>query len=346
MAQTPKEVFKSILSFKAPERLPTTVSSDVIDRFAAGYTIESFYHLSGEEQARFIIDSHDRNGGDHLYTGYNGTIAVKALGGRVTFRDHGFPDVESPLIESISELEKIDPAIIKKDFYYLSTYDTAVELVRQGGDHYGILVGSWGIFTQAGLIFGAEKLMRATRKDPNAVFALLDWTFELFKQEHGDIVSLGADIGSIADPSASGDMISKKTFETFSLPYITKVADWYASFGANTQLHICGDINDRVDLIADSGIKILSVDYKVDIVKAAKTMRGKAIIGGNADPVAIINDADTETNIQVYADTIEALSGEPYIIMSGCGIPATAPVANIRAINELAYNTKPAEYGL
>jgi uroporphyrinogen decarboxylase len=341
MAQTPKEVYKSAAKRIAPERLPTTVSADGILRRDAGYTVESFFHAPPEEQARLTIDAHDLYGGDSLYTGYSGTIAIRALGGKVVFRDHGFPDVEEPLIESISELDKIDISKIKDDFYYQSTVNTARELVRQGGDRYNIQVGSWGVFTQAGLIYGAERLMRATVKDKAAVHALLEWTLELFKACQGEIVALGGDTGSFADPSASGDMISLRTFEEFSLPYIVKLTEWFNARGLLTQLHICGDINDRIPVIADSGVDVLSVDYKVDIVKAAKTLHGKAVIGGNADPVAVILEQNADSVKKVYADTIAALDGEPYIVMAGCGIPANTPVENIRAINELAYTARP-----
>jgi uroporphyrinogen decarboxylase len=245
------------------------------------------------------------------------------------------------LIKDITQLDKINLDRVKEDFHYQVSYEVSKHIVRLAGDEYFVSTGFWGPFTQAGLIFGAEPLMRSCLKDKGAVRQLLDFTVELIKFCSEDVIALGIGVGGLADPTSSGDMISRKIFEEFSLPYLKKIYDWYRSKGLITTLHICGDITDRLDLIPETGAHILSLDYKVSMKTAAEILGGKVVIGGNADPVSIIMMGNEETVRKAYLDIFDQVEGAPYVLMAGCGIPGGAPITNIEVMRDLAYQTVP-----
>jgi uroporphyrinogen decarboxylase len=344
MAQTSKQVIDNIINRVAPDRLPTTFGAQSIVARQKGYTQKQLMDLPAKESAEFSYNVTKEYGGDYLHAGFGGTLAIDALGGKVKFREHGSADVEEPLIQNISELDKIDIGKIREYKYYQHSLEAAKYTVELSQGEYNINTGTWGVFTQAGLIYGAEPLMRATLKDKQAVYALLDYTFELFKVMVEEFIDLGATVGGCADPTASGDMISKKVFEEFAAPYLRKTYDWYKSKGLSTTLHICGDINDRIDVIPDVHTDILSVDYKVDINRAAKILDGRVVIGGNVDPASVILMEDADTVRKAYEKIIADLDGIPYIVMPGCGIPKHTPIENIVAVNELAHSTVPSPY--
>jgi uroporphyrinogen decarboxylase len=341
MSMTPKEVVKAAVGFREPDRLPLFISAKGVVRRQQGVTIEQLYHRPPEEQARSTMDIMRLHGGDLVTAGYDGTLAVKALGGNVAFRAGGSPDVLDPLIKDIADLDKIKPERIKEDYYYQVNYEVAKQLIALAGDEYFVSTGFWGPLTQAGLIFGTEPLMRKCLKDKNAVRALLDFCFELLKICSEDIIDLGAGIGSIADPTASKDMISRRVFEEFALPYLKKVCDWYASKNQLATLHICGDITDRLDLMPETGADILSLDYKVSMKTAAEMLGDKMVIAGNADPVEVIMMGSAETVRNAYLKILEEVEGVPYVLMAGCNIPSKTPLANLEAMRDLAYRTVP-----
>jgi uroporphyrinogen decarboxylase len=337
-------VLESVLRGVAPERLPTTASASSVAIRKAGYTFEQFLRVDPRERARLEYDTALAYGGDYLAGGFWGTLAVEALGGRIKFREHGSPDVCAPLIENIADIDRIDITAIRRHPYYRIALDTTKLLFGLGDGKFNNQVGSWGIFTQAGLYYGAEKLLRGCLRDKSAIRALLDFTLEAFKYSQEEFVGLGATVGGSADPTASGDMISRGVFEEFALPYLQKTYDWFKSKGLSTTLHICGDINDRIDLIPDTHTDILSVDYKVDIARAARILDGRVAIGGNADPASVILAQTPEAITAAYQKIIDDLEGYPYIVMPGCGIPHLTPIENIVAINRLAHSTRPAPY--
>jgi uroporphyrinogen decarboxylase len=338
---TPKEIISAVSRFEEPDRLPISISAHSIIRRQEGITLEQQYQQPPEQQARHVVEVTRTYGGDLMMAGFNGTLAVKALGGKIKFRDKGSPDVQEPLITDIAQLDKLELRRLRDDFHYQVSQEVSRHVIALAGDEYHVSTGFWGPFTQAGLLFGAEPLMRKCLRDKNAVRALLDFTFELITFCAEDVIALGAGVGGLADPTSSGDMISRRIFEEFSLPYLRKVYDWYRSKGLITTLHICGDITDRLDLIPETHTHILSLDYKVSMKTAAEILKGRVVVGGNADPVEVIMMGDAETVRKAYLDIFEQVGGAPYIMMAGCGIPGGTPIENILVMRDLAYQTVP-----
>jgi uroporphyrinogen decarboxylase len=303
--------------------------------------VEQFYRLPPEEQARSMAEAMRSYGGDVFAAGYNGTLAVRALGGEVKFRPRGAPDVIDPPVKDLAGLDRLNPDSIKKDYYYQNALEVSRRLAALAGGDYAVSAGSWGPFTLAGLLVGTDTLMRKCLRDREGVRALLDASLEIIKTYSEEIFDAGVDIGTIAEPSASGDLISRKVFEDFALPWLAKTFDWYRSKGLIPSLHICGDITDRLEAVAASGARILSLDYKVSMKTAAEVLGGRLVLGGNADPVEVISQGSAESVRQAYLEIFGQVAGCPYILMPGCGLPSTTPLENVTALRDLAYATIP-----
>lgn len=100
---------------------------------------------------------------------------------------------------------------------------------------------------------------------------MLEFTSEAVYRYFEPLIKAGV-AASVSEPTASGDLISCRHFAEFALPYVIRLVKRLRDAGAPTILHICGDISDRLDLIPDTGVKCLSVDYKTDLGRA-KAMR-------------------------------------------------------------------------
>ena len=344
MSATPRQILDAVMKREAPERFPTTASMFSISSRLKGYTYEQFMNLKPKEQAQFEYDTVREYGTDQISGSLSGTLLTEALGGKIKFREHGSPDVDEPLIKNVSELDKIDISRIREYPHYQESLETTRYLFEMGNGEYNNYVHTWGVFTQAGLFYGEENLMRACLKDKPAVRALLDFTFEVFKYTQEEFIDAGATIGSCADPTASGDMISKRVFEELAAPYLAKTNEWFKSKGLYTSLHICGNIDDRIDLMPAALVDILSVDHKVDIVRGAEILNGRVVIGGNADPVSVIMDQTPQEVRAFYEDLIAQLDGYPYIIMPGCSVSTLTPPENVLAIIETAHSFHPSVY--
>lgn len=87
------------------------------------------------------------------------------------------------------------------------------------GDECVVTVTSWGPFTLAAQLMGVEQMMRATFKNKDLVRATCSFAVKMLQAIYEPLIEDGTlEMISMADPTASGDLISRKQFENFALP--------------------------------------------------------------------------------------------------------------------------------
>ncbi len=334
-------IIKTIRREETPRVAVALLSGGVWTFNRRGYSLRDILGKP-ELNAQIISETYDEVQSDMVWvgSGYH-NLAIRALGGKIKFRTKGAPDIQEPLLNSLAEIGGIRLERIKEDQDIQSLWQAAEILSQKIGSQ--ALVGSsqWGPFTLAGHIYGIEKLMRSIYKDRQAVFTVLEVATELCYQYLEPFITAGVEIISIADPSASGDLISREQFREFVLPYLRKIVAKLHQKGVFVSIHICGNITNRLDLIPESGTDVLSVDYKVDLSKAKEILGGKIALAGNMNPVGIMQNATVPEVIDACRECIQKTNGIPgYILMPGCDIPPGVPLANIQAMIETAHNTK------
>jgi uroporphyrinogen decarboxylase len=206
------------------------------------------------------------------------------------------------------------------------------------GDQYVVTMTAWGPFTNAARLFGEEAMMKASFKNPALVEKLLDFSTDLLIHLFEPVVNDGTlEVISLADPTASGDLISKKQFEKFALPYLKRFTDWAKSKNAHTLLHICGNTTDRLDLFPETGASCISVDHKTDIAKAKELLYGKMCFAGNVNPVDVMLQGSVDLVESTCKQIIETAGTDgAFALMPGCDIPPTVPYENIQKFIQMA----------
>jgi len=267
-------------------------------------------------------------------SGYN-NIVVEALGGKVKWRKSGTPDVTETLFKSAADADVYDHAVISKSSKIQKLYEFTRSLVEKEDGNRLVGGGSWGPFTLAGLLLGADTLMKSIYRDRAAVEKTLSFTTELYLTYIQGYIDAGAKVILMAEPSASGDMISRKHFNEVVMPYIKAASRRLADKGVIIILHICGNVSDRLDLIAESGVHIMSLDYKVDLTLARDAFAGKIAFSGNLNPVSVVQSGAREEIVRETIAGIEKVGeGHSYIVMPGCDIPPSTPLENLKLISE------------
>ena len=164
--------------------------------------------------------------------------------------------------------------------------------------------------------------MKATFKKPEFVKKVIDFATDVLIHLYEPLVKDGLKVISLADPTASGDLISKKQFQVFALPYLKRFTDWARSHGAHTLVHICGDTTDRLELFPETGASCISLDHKVNIARAKEVLGGKMCFAGNVDPVKVMLQgtvAEVESECKRIIETAGLDGG--FVLMPGCDIP-------------------------
>lgn len=331
-----KGILLKAINLEKPARIPVTLLSGGAWTFNnRGYALADVLEKP-ELMAEIIVETNEKVRSDVVWagSGYN-NLPIRALGGKIKFRAKGAPDVQEDLLETASAVDKLDLNRLGEDEGVRGLWETTAMLDRAIGERTLVGASGWGPFSLAAQVFGVEKMMRGMFKDKAAVHAVLEFATELSFRYYEPFIKAGARILSVGEPTSSGDLLSRRHFIEFALPYQKKFMQRVKAIGALSLLHICGDITDRLDLIPDSGADVLSVDFKVDLAQAKAVVGTKIAIAGNVNPVSPLENGTPAEVAAAARDCIEKAGQDGnFILTPGCDIPPGVPPENIRAFIE------------
>jgi uroporphyrinogen decarboxylase len=329
---TSKERTVAALTGKPYDRIPVNLLISDHAARVIGVAVGD-YNQSAQLLARGQIEAWRRYGADNVNTGPGLTGIAEAIGSKVAF-----PDSTPYFVENIVKTEQDLDCLTTPDpekAGRLPLFLEAVTLVlKEVGDQVGLAMTTSGPFTTAAALRGTDTFLRDLHKNPQLAHRLLRLATDSILRFAGAAIKVGARIG-LADPTASGTMISSKQFREFALPYLTEVtAGITALAGAAPSLHICGNTAKIWPEMADTGVSVLSLDDAVDL-EAAKLQVGQRVaLLGNIRPTAAMYLGTPE---DVRANARECLAKawdtpKGYILGLGCGLPIDTPPENIHAL--------------
>lgn len=335
-----KEIVYRLAHRQATPRTPVSLLSGGVWTFnRQGLSLKDALDLGAERAAEIIAATNEQVGSDIVWpgSGYH-NLALQAIGAKIKFRAAGAPDIQESLLKKAADADSVDLNLLTNDEHLNILWDTARFVANGIGAE--TLVGSsqWGPVTLGGLAYGVENLLRGIYKDTAAVHRVLEFASELCYQYLQPFIKGGVGIVSIADPTSSGDMISRQQFEEFSLPYLRKVVQKIKAHGILVLIHICGNIANRLDLIPETGADIISLDYKVDLDYARTTVGKRIAFAGNMDPVTVMLNLKPDEVAGACRNCIGKAGAGSYLLMPGCDIPPGVPLENIQAMVAVAHN--------
>jgi uroporphyrinogen decarboxylase len=147
---------------------------------------------------------------------------------------------------------------------------------------------------------------------------------------------------TLSEPIASGDLLSKRQFNEFFVPYLEQAVRRMNEYQGATGIHICGHTKDRWQEVVDAGVAGFWVDNCESLKELKEAFGDRISISGNVMPVDILKNgtpADIEENIKkCLAEAADNPRG--YNLCPGC----TTPVGTTKE-NMIAFMNAAAVYG-
>jgi len=330
---TPKERIEAMINGRPFDRVPCNIfigdhAATVIGVKVSDLSFSSDKFIEGQlaSDEKYGIES------TGVSPGLSGI--AEALGSKLIFPEHGAPYVREYAIKDISDLEKLivpDPIKAGRFSFVL---ETAEKLVEKFGDEIPVSVEVPGPFTSAGNLMNIGRFLRDTRKNPEFVHRVLrlvtDTIIAFIKEAAKFDVSIG-----IAEPSASGTLISQDMFRKFTQPYLKEIVDATKALGKSSPyLHICGNTKNIWSLMADTGAESLSLDSVIDLEQAKKTVGDRVMLIGNVKPTETMYLGKPEDVQRDVKECLKKAYDNPkgYVLALGCGFPIDTPAENIYAL--------------
>ena len=338
---TERELYNAAIKMEEIER-PAVTSLTLITAEMFGQTgispVGLFDNAKGLAQlAKF---GHDAFGFDSCEI-FNIWSHVEFLGAEVDYTADQ-PYVKNPIYTLNDEFVLPDMDKYLGFHKTQTSIDGVRELRKLAGEDTAVnCINSWGPLTCAGHLVGAEQVMIAMAVEPDNLKRLTKFISDFNKEayrielENGQAECL--DTLSMAEPTATGDMISADMFEEFVLPYVKQEHEVMHQCGLSTMLHICGNTTANLPSMIKCGSDAISVEQTVDPYEIVKVADNKVCMFGNIGPIMPLWQGTPE---DVKKDVERSIDAGFRMIAPGCSFVPMTPSANIKAMCDTVKASK------
>ncbi len=294
----------------------------------------SEYHHSAEKMAQAQITAYRTYGSDTVVVGPGLTGISEALGSKVGYPEGSTPFIEDYAVKDFSDLDRLAITNPHKDGRLPIVLEALEILAAELGDEVPVSAGLTGPFSNAANLRGTEQFLRDLYYNPEFAHKLLRLTLDCTISFLREAAKLGVSFG-IADPTASGSLISPRLFREFAFPYLKELTAAITGTGAPPpQLHICGNTKKIWQAMADTGAGALSLDNVIDLAEAKQAVGDRVVLVGNIRPAETMLLGAPSDVIENAKDNLRRTYDNPkgYILALGCGLPIDTPPENIHAL--------------
>ncbi|MEF9951621.1 MAG: uroporphyrinogen decarboxylase family protein [Clostridium sp.] len=270
---------------------------------------------------------------------------VEEFGGKIEFPKGEFLSFPRIVERPVKTKNDVDKLVINKDCngFLSSRLEEFNRITFEKGE--GVYVSGGSPLNIVQAILGIDTLMRWTIKEKDLLHRVIRFSTDyLLYMAEKAVKEYGAENVSsgFACPVECHGLMSSKTFEKFSLPYLKEIYDKYNEMGINIDsVHLCGDHKNNLSYWKnDIGLKdrtIITVGTEFDLVELSKEMSDRYIIGGHLKNVTL----QTGKPVDVYNEArelIESMKGFKggYILTPDCTLSFLTPSANLYAMVKAA----------
>jgi [methyl-Co(III) methylamine-specific corrinoid protein]:coenzyme M methyltransferase len=225
----------------------------------------------------------------------------------------------------LDRLEVVEPSSGNATKAVLS----AVNLLSTRMEEVPVICGIVAPFMLACQILSIELTLMNIVKDSSFVGILVRKAEQFDQMYVAAAIDAGADVITLIDATATGNILSKEQYEEYALPYEAGLTLGARSGGARSVLHICGETGNLLGSIKTCGANGLSVDQCMDLVTVKKALDGKMALVGNVSPTGSLLFGTTG---QVEDESFACLGACVDVLAPGCGLAPRTRTENIKAM--------------
>ncbi len=290
-------------------------------------------HCDPRAMSRLALGVQRLTGADNLGVPFCMTVEAEAMGAAVTMgtvdsepRVAGYPLTAVAEWPHLREIETGSgrAAVVAE------AVDLLAKEAREAGD-LPVIANLTGPVSLATSLIEPMILFRAMGKEPRAVHDLLEFITDSLISFGRVLLQAGAQVLTVADPSASGEILGPRRFAEFARPYLNRILD---ELNADCQcgvVHICGQLQPIFAEIGELHTGALSIDSVTSIAGLRNSVPGKAVVGNVSTHLLLNGQPD-----QVRAAALHCLRQGAAVLAPACGISPRTPLANLQAMAQAA----------
>lgn len=316
-----------------PAISPTSIAID--ESISAARTSFPTAHVDPTAMAALAAAGHELYRFDSVTPYFSVHLEAEALGAKIKWGRSVSPPASKSKIAAESY-------IVPDNFLSRTNFKNLLRAIRTLAKRYGgrvpvigKVVGPW---TLAYHLFGVENLILDTILEPERtkelIYALSNISVQFAKAQF----DAGADLVTWAD-HVTNDIVSAQIYEEFVLPIHQKAAISLRSYPPII-LHICGNVEDRLQCIKKTGFQMFHMDSRNNIASSLDVLGEKMCVTGCINNPRILSQGSlTQVRQQVKSNLRDGIK----LISPECALPLNVPGDNLRELVKTAHQYHPGD---
>ena len=327
---TPKERLHTVLEGNKADRPPCICPGGMMNMITEELmqTVRIYLpeaHTDAQKMAGLAKAVYEQGCFENYGVPFCMTIEAEEMGAKVNLGSRIYePHVTGYVIDTVSDYGKLPEIDLSKG--RVKVVLDAIRILKEEGD-VPVVGNLTGPVSTASSVMEPVVFYKEMRKKNQETHAYMEFiTNQLIKFGTAQIEA-GADVIAISDPSATGEILGPGFFREFTIKYINRLIDIFREKGAQTIVHICGNMNPVYEEVTGIRSDALSFDSVVPMKEARTKLEGRVLMGNVSTYALEFAEPD---KVRTLAENCVKNGSD--IISPACGLGMKSPLANIRAI--------------
>lgn len=297
---------------------------DVMER--SGCTLPEA-HSDAEKMANLALAVAEYTGFENLGIPFCLTAEAEVLGSEVTLGNISCePKITKEIFGRCSDVETRDikpllgegriPAIVG-----------AARILADRFPETPVIGNLTGPISTAASLVDPMNFFKDMRRDKESAHRVLEYVSDFLIAFAKAQVAAGATLISIADPTATGEILGPKMFAEYAVPYLNRLIDGIHETGAPVILHICGRLSSVDAQLPGMHSEAISTDALVNL-KKLKSDYPTLTTMGNVSTYLL----EFQPPEQAARSARSLVDDGTDIIAPACGLSTSTKLASIQAM--------------
>ncbi|MEN6389267.1 MAG: MtaA/CmuA family methyltransferase [Syntrophomonas sp.] len=288
-------------------------------------------HQNPQAMAGLALGVHRLSGIENLGVPFCMTVEAEAMGAKVNLGNMVTEPrvIDYPLsqMQDWSSLPDFNPETGR-----MGMVSAAVNILAENRFGLPVIANLTGPISLATSLIEPMTFFKAMGKQAQDVHAFLSFITNNLLVYGKALLKAGAQVITIADPSATGEILGPRRFSEFALPYLNLLLEGLKDDSEASMVHICGQLHSIFPELNQLKTGAISIDSATSVAKLKTALFDKIIVG-NVSTQLLQNGQP----LQIKASALNCLNKGATVLSPACGISTLTPLSNLKAMVDAVH---------
>ncbi|MBU3177704.1 methylcobamide--CoM methyltransferase [Clostridium estertheticum] len=287
-------------------------------------------HHDSSIMAEIANDVHQNTGFENFGIPFCMTVEAEVLGSEINYGNlFCEPKIQKEVFATASDVVFKELGAMEKNQRVNSIIDATYTLSKKYPD-VPVIGSLTGPISTAASLVDPISFLKELRKNPSIAHGVIDYVSNHIIELAKLMIENGANVISIADPTATGEILGPKMFDEYAVRYLNKIINAVHAMNTPVIVHICGKMNAVKKYIPKIKSDAISTDSSINLKILKDEYQGLTTMGNVSTYLLEFGDEEKIAN-----QTARLVNDGINIISPACGLSTSTPLKNIESMTKI-----------